>query len=254
MTDACAMSNRVCITKKEVFKINTLGKKELYKGFGYHQEFKRGIGLKYQKVFEVITDDQSILEIGCHTGSLGEALKKRGNRVWGIEINSDAAEKAKPFYEKVLVGDIEDDALWDAIIQRFDVIIFLDVLEHLVDPWKVLAKCKKLLKTKGFILISIPNVAFYAVRRGLLFGRFNYQPSGILDKTHLRFFTFHSAQRLIQDCGYEIKEWYVTLGELPFEYKLPFLKKLYDKCKPLFSKLFPNLFGAVVLFKAIPVK
>jgi hypothetical protein len=59
---------------------------------------------------------------------------------------------------------------------------------------------------------------------------------------------------MLQDCGYEIQEWYVTLSELPFEYALSFLGKLYDKCKPFFSKTFPNLFGAVILFKTIPLK
>ena len=231
-----------------------MAKKNLYNGCRYHQDLKAKVSLKYQKIFELINDDLSILDIGCHTGTLGRALKKRGNRIWGVEINSDAAEKAKQFYEKIIVGDIEDDDLWNAITQRFNVIIFLDVLEHLVDPWRVLIKSKNVLKSKGFILISIPNVAFYAVRRGLLFGKFNYQPSGILDKSHLRFFTFQSAQRLIQDCGYEIKEWYVTLSELPFEYKVPFLKKLYNAFKPLLSKRFPNLFGAVIFFKAIPIK
>jgi len=237
-----------------VTKVNSLQKKNFYKGYNYHQDFEKKVALKYQKVFELINDDQSILEVGCHTGSLGKALTKRRNRVWGVEINRNAANNAKPFYEKVLVGDIEDDNLWNAIAQRFDVILFLDVLEHLVDPWNILIKSKELLNAEGFILISIPNVAFYAIRRNLLFGRFDYRKSGILDRTHLRFFTFFSAQKLIQDCGYGIQEWHVTLSELPFEYKLSCLEKFYGKCKPLVSKTFPNLFGAVILFKAMPVK
>lgn len=228
-------------------------KKSLYTGDSYHQDFNKGLGLKYAKALELIDNDQSILDVGCHTGSLGEALQKRGNRVWGIEINRNAADKARPFYEELFVGDIEDDDLWNRITQRFDVILFLDILEHLVDPWMVLVKSKELLKAAGFILISIPNIAFYALRKNLMFGRFDYQHSGILDKTHLRFFTFHSAQKLIHDCGYAIEDWHVTFSELPFEYKIPYFKRFYQKLKPLLSRKFPNFFGEVIFFKAKPV-
>lgn len=229
-------------------------KNDFYKGFKYHQDFKTGIGLKYKKVLALIGEDQSILEIGCHTGYLGEVLKRKGNRVWGVEINNDAASKAKTFYETVFVGDIEDEDLWDAINQKFDVLLFLDVLEHLVDPWKILVKCRKFLNPEGFVLVTFPNTAFYSVRKSLFLGRFNYQDSGILDKTHLRFFTFYSARQFIKDCGYSVADWHVTYSELPLEYRLPFLKKFYNKVRPFISKRFPNLFGAVILFKAIPQK
>jgi 2-polyprenyl-3-methyl-5-hydroxy-6-metoxy-1,4-benzoquinol methylase len=229
-------------------------KNNFYTGFNYHQDFKQGMSFKYKKVSELITNDQSILEIGCHTGDFGKVLKMKGNKVWGVEINSDAAKKARPFYEKILIGDIEEPDIWDAMSQKFDVILFLDVLEHLVNPWKVLVKTKEFLNSNGCLLITLPNIAFYAVRRSLLFGRFDYRKSGILDRSHLRFFTFYSAKKMIQDCGYGIQEWYATLSELPFEHRLLFLGKFYGKCKPLFLKAFPNLFGAVMLFKTIPVK
>lgn len=222
----------------------------VYKDLKYHQEFEKGVGFKYKKVLELIKNDCSVLEIGCHTGYLGEALRRRGNKVWGVEINSEAAQKAEPFYEKIIVGDIEDDETWDKLSQKFDVILFLDVLEHLIDPWEILIRSKKILKPEGFILVTLPNIAFYAIRRSLLFGRFDYQDSGILDKTHLRFFTFYSAQELIRDCGYSIKDYYVTLSELPFEYRSPFLKSIYDRTRSFLSKHFPNIFGAVILFKA----
>lgn len=234
--------------------MSTFKKKDFYKKCYYNQDFKKGIGLKYKKVFELVRSNQSILEIGCHTGYLGEVFKKRGNRIWGIEINSDAADKAKPFYEKVLIGDIEDANLWNTVVQKFDVILFLDVLEHLVDPWRILIKSREFLNPQGFIIITLPNIAFYAIRKNLLFGRFDYQESGIIDKTHLRFFTFHSAQKFIYDCGYTIEKWLVTFTELPLEYRLPFLEQFYKKIKPLLSKFFPNLFGAVIFFKAIPKK
>ncbi len=227
-----------------------MSKKDIHKGFKYHQDLKKRVGIKYQKVLELIKNSCSVLEIGCHTGYLGEVLRKRGNKVWGVEINSEAAQRAEPFYEKIIVGDIEDDETWDKLPQKFDVILFLDVLEHLIDPWEILIKSKKFLKPEGFILVTLPNIAFYSIRRALLFGRFDYQDAGILDKTHLRFFTFHSAQELIRDCGYSIKDYYVTLSELPFEHRLPFLKGFYDRIRPFFSKYFPNLFRAVILFKA----
>ena len=228
-----------------------MSKKAFYKGLKYRQDLKKEIGLKYQKVFEIIKNDHSVLEIGCHTGYLGEVLSKTGNKVWGVEIDNEAAQKAEPFYEKIIVGDIEDKETWNKLPHNFDVILFLDVLEHLIDPWEVLIKSKRFLKPEGFILVTLPNIAFYAIRKSLLLGKFDYQDSGILDKTHLRLFTFYSAQELIRECGYSIMGYYVTLSQLPFEYRSPFLKGFYNRIRPLFSKLFPNIFGAVILFKAM---
>ncbi|RJR21276.1 MAG: class I SAM-dependent methyltransferase [Nitrospiraceae bacterium] len=232
----------------------TMGENDLYKGYHYHQDFKSGMGLKYKQVLELTRGDQSVLEVGCHSGYLGEVLKKRGNKVWGVEINREAARSAEQFYEKVFTGSIEDQNIWDAISRKYDVILFLDVLEHLVNPRSVLVKSRELLYPGGFIIATIPNVASYGVRKELLFGRYDYQDSGVLDKTHLRFFTFYSARQFIKDCGYSVVDWSVTKCDLPLEYKLPFFRPVYDWSRSFLSRSFPNLFGVVVLFKAVPQK
>ncbi len=226
-------------------------KRGLYRGCRYEQDLKGSIGPKYQKVLDLVGWDRMVLEVGCHTGYLGELLAMRRNRVWGVEINEEAARQAGGSYERVIIGDVEDEALWSRFPKDFDVILLLDVLEHLVDPWKLLDRSKEILRPEGFLLITLPNIAFYSVRKDLLRGRFEYQDSGILDRTHLRFFDFHSARKLIEGAGYRIEGWWITSSELPLEYRFPLLGRLYNPVRQWLERLFPNLFGAVILYKAV---
>lgn len=140
-----------------------------------------------------------VLEFGCNTGETSAILKNNGCRVVGVEVNEAAAKIAEGACEKIIVGDVEKDEIWQKIKGEFDVIIFADILEHLVNPDRVLRKAKKYLKKNGFVIVSLPNVANWRVRFSLLFGKFNYAPTGILDDTHLRFYTLDSAKRLISD-------------------------------------------------------
>lgn len=125
--------------------------------------------------------------------------------VTGIELNREAAEKAKEFCSQVIVGDLENLDLSDLLEPNsFDVIIFADVLEHLKEPWTVLEKGARFLKNNGYVLASIPNIAHASIIVELLNGKFDYKPLGLLDDTHLRFFTKESICRLFEKCGYVI--------------------------------------------------
>ncbi len=177
----------------------------------------------HSQIVSMVKNNSDVLEIGCSTGFMSKYLKeKKDCRVVGVEINSSAANKAKLFCKQVIVGNIEDDSVFNEIDAMFDVIIFADVLEHLVTPDKILLKIKKFLKSDGFILISIPNIAYWRIRKNLLFGKFEYTTEGILDKTHLRFFTLKSIKKMIQDCGYYIVSFGVAGGRMPI-----FLRKLW---------------------------
>ncbi len=157
------------------------------------------------KIYRLIPDGARVLDIGCHTGGFGRMLKHKGCVVTGMEINVQAAEQAKQVIDQVVTGNVEEDAPWKQLSNAFDVICFLDVLEHCREPEKVLRAGQKRLVPGGFILCSIPNVAHWTIRKSLFLGRFDYEPRGILDETHLRFFTVDSARRLLMGSGYRIE-------------------------------------------------
>ncbi len=158
-------------------------------------------------LFSVLPDKaERVLDVGCGNGALGKALKERGvaRKVVGIEINAKAASDARYNIDEVISVDIESAGL-KFEKEYFDLIIFGDVLEHLYNPWKVLAEMKAYLKKDGHILISIPNVRYYRVLCGLIFkGEFKYEEDGILDKDHIRFFTLKMLRRYAKDAGLKI--------------------------------------------------
>ncbi|OFY41551.1 MAG: hypothetical protein A2X18_06930 [Bacteroidetes bacterium GWF2_40_14] len=146
-----------------------------------------------------------ILDVGCGQGLFGYQLKQKLNaEIWGIEIDKEAGEIARTKMDKVLTGDLTD--LVRSIPDKyFDCIIFNDVLEHLADPFSALLLIKEKLSGDGIIVSSIPNVRyFYNLRDLLIKKQWKYEDAGILDKTHLRFFTQKSIIEMFISLGYEI--------------------------------------------------
>jgi O-antigen biosynthesis protein len=147
-----------------------------------------------------------VLDVGCSSGYLGEHLRQRGHRVWGIEPSSQAAEAARAVLNGVFTGTL------DAYLQEypgpgnFDVAIFADVLEHIAEPAELLRRSARLLAQDGCIAVSVPNIAHGAIRGMLLEGRWAYQDLGILDRTHLRFYSRAGFIDLLDDASYAIVE------------------------------------------------
>lgn len=154
-----------------------------------------------------------VLEVGTATGYLTSELVKLGCAVTGIEQDAQMAEIARPYCRNMCVENIEEMEF--SRLGRYDAIVFGDVIEHLRNPRAVLEKLSGLLKPGGKILISIPNVANIWVRLNLLFGRFDYGRVGILDETHLRFFTLKTAKQLVVDSGLDVISTAVTPIPLP---------------------------------------
>ncbi len=159
-------------------------------------------------LIELIPDHaRRILDVGCGVGKTGQILREKGfEEIFGVEINIKAGQQAKSFYQEVVIGDIEKDVL---PFSRgfFDCILYGDVLEHLVDPWKVLRNHREILKDDGIIICSIPNIRYYKVLKPLILdGRWEYVDLGILDRTHLRFFTLKTIEDMFRETGYEIKK------------------------------------------------
>jgi 2-polyprenyl-3-methyl-5-hydroxy-6-metoxy-1,4-benzoquinol methylase len=159
-------------------------------------------------VLRMVGSDKRVLELGCAQGSMTKVFAQRGCRVTCVEIDADAAQLAKEWADEVIVGDLDtmdvSAALGDA---RFDVIVAADVLEHLRDPRRVLDACLEHLDRNGEVVLSIPNIAHGDLRLALLQGEFEYRQVGLLDETHLRFFTRQSLERFLADSDLVVLEW-----------------------------------------------
>ncbi|AOR24014.1 bifunctional glycosyltransferase family 2 protein/class I SAM-dependent methyltransferase [Clostridium taeniosporum] len=147
-----------------------------------------------------------VLEVGCGAGATLIELKNKFKNVetYGIEINEKAAEIAKGI-SNIIVGNIENMEI-SYKENFFDYIILGDVLEHLINPWEVMGKLKRYLKLSGKIIASIPNLIHITIIRDILNGKFTYTDQGILDRTHLRFFTLEEIRKLFTVTGYEIND------------------------------------------------
>ena len=153
---------------------------------------------------------ERVLDVGCGAGATLHWLKQSGRcRVGvGLEMMESAAAIARGRVDQVIVGDANllVDTAFDA--HSFDVVLCLDVLEHLVDPWTFVAKLPRLLKPGGLVIASLPNVRHLRVVLPLLLaGRWRYESSGILDRTHLRFFTRETALELLSGGGLKLQQW-----------------------------------------------
>jgi len=147
-----------------------------------------------------------LLDIGCGAGNFGASLKKNSDvEIWGIEFSSKAAQIASKKLDHVITGDV-NQSISNLPNNYFDCIVFNDVLEHLVDPYGLLPKIKNLLSKDGMVVASIPNVRHTSVLWDLLVHKeWKYAESGVLDKTHLRFFTKKSILRMFDQAGYDCK-------------------------------------------------
>jgi SAM-dependent methyltransferase len=143
-----------------------------------------------------------VLDVGCGAGHLGRLLKERGHHVTGLELVPEAAAEARTRLDLVVTADVEAGLPFDA--DSFDAVIFADLLEHLVDPWRVLREAAAVLAPGGVVVASVPNVQNLDVLRRLLRGRWDYRERGILDRGHLRFFTLSTIRDLFAQAGLTI--------------------------------------------------
>ena len=151
-------------------------------------------------------DAQRILEVGCNDGTFCTTLRRSDRELWGVELNPEAGEKAKKVCDHVLIGDFNE--VFSQLPQNyFDCVIFNDVLEHIYSPWDTVRDVKLLLSPTGVLVSSIPNFRYISnlITEILFEGEFRYKPEGgVLDDTHIRFFTPKSMRRMFREQGYEV--------------------------------------------------
>lgn len=164
-------------------------------------------GTSHALMAELVGANKRVLDVGCDTGYLGRVLIGSGNQVSGVEVNPVSAEEAAKHLDRVVVRDLEDGELAEDFPPgSFDVVLFGDVLEHLRDPVAVLRQARPVLAPGGSVVISVPNIAHGDVRLALLQGRFDYTKVGLLDDTHLKFFTRDSLVTLLHDAGFVLSD------------------------------------------------
>ena len=150
-----------------------------------------------------IPPGSTVLDVGCGPGVVARALTARGCKVWGLEREPARANSARNHCVEVLEADVEAVSLSEEFAGRsFDVVLFLDVLEHLRDPQAALAGAEAVLAPGGRVLLSVPNVTHGALRLELLSGKFRYRASGLLDRGHLRFFDADGLDAMIRQAGF----------------------------------------------------
>jgi 2-polyprenyl-3-methyl-5-hydroxy-6-metoxy-1,4-benzoquinol methylase len=153
---------------------------------------------------------KSILDVGCSDGSLGKAIKLYDKKiiVHGIEIHPGMANSAKEKIDRVFVGGAQKEIEnLISLKNKYDCIIFADILEHLINPWEVLQRSKQLLNNNGKIIISVPNINYYQTFINLFVKRYwPYEDRGIHDRTHLRFFTKKNIMEMLDNSDLEIEK------------------------------------------------
>jgi 2-polyprenyl-3-methyl-5-hydroxy-6-metoxy-1,4-benzoquinol methylase len=145
-----------------------------------------------------------VLDVGCAEGANAEGLRAAGaTRIAGVELDESFAEAARGRLDEVVTGSVEDELPWKPA--SFDTILCYDVLEHLRDPWTVLARLHGLLRPGGRVHVALPNARHTSLWLPLVLGgRFAYAPEGVLDVTHLRFFARRDAEELVRGAGFDV--------------------------------------------------
>jgi methionine biosynthesis protein MetW len=214
----------------------------------------RGLGGSHRTILEEVQGGSRVLDVGCATGYLGALLAARGCEVVGVEQDERSADVARAGGLEVITGDIESTADRERIPRGFDFVVLGDVLEHLRDPWDALAFAAELLAPRGVVVASIPNVAAWPVRLELLRGRFEYADFGLLDRTHLRFFTRASAHEMVHGAGFRIeRERFVHLERRPGPLRraLPVPMSIFDAT---LARLLPGLFAQQFVLRLSPAR
>lgn len=155
----------------------------------------------------MIPSNSYVLELGCATGFHTKYLKsKKKCTVIGNEIDKLASKEARKYAKKVIVGSLNTNEVWKKIkeLGPYDVVFASSIIEHLDNPWDILRKIHTVLKPKGKLILTVPNIAFWRARLRLFLGIWEYEEYGIFDKTHTKFFTVFSMRKALKDAGFTV--------------------------------------------------
>ena len=174
------------------------------KTYPYMEEVNDGILREFHRLLPLTG---RVLDVGCGRAALGEAVGALGWEVWGVEQSAEACATATRRLHRLIEADLHDS---DRVLAglgdtRFDGLIFSDVLEHVYDPRGTLEKYLEFVKPGGRVFVSVPNAVVWTNRLRLMCGRVEYADTGVMDRTHIRFFTFRTARRLVEATGCQVE-------------------------------------------------
>lgn len=191
------------------------------------------------------------LDLGCGAGDNARLLHERGWRVTGVTLSSGERERAAPFCDAVYTADLEEP-LPAEVGAGYDVVLLSHVLEHLVRPELALASARRALAPEGRLVVALPNVLFYPIRLKALFGRFEYTPHGIMDETHVHFYTFRSGAELLDRHGFQVLEARASGGFPLWKLRRLLPDSWIERIHAAAAHCRPGLFGWQLLYLARP--
>lgn len=196
-----------------------------------------------------------VLDIGCGAGDNANALKRMGKEVDGVSISTTEISIAEKYLRNAYVYNLENGLPPNIPDNTYDVVICSHVLEHIGFPQSLMKDLKRVLKPSGILIVALPNVFYYRFRLQLLLGEFKTADSGIWDYTHLRWYSFRSAGKLLMDHNFEIVVATVS-GEMPFSRLLRHVlpKGWRETIYKLLTKISKGLFGFQLVYKAANIK
>jgi 2-polyprenyl-3-methyl-5-hydroxy-6-metoxy-1,4-benzoquinol methylase len=219
-----------------------------------HYPIKHSRSSSHYYARRMVGSNQDVLDIGAGEGFFAAELAGNGNRIVGIDNRLTPAETSR--FEQYFTADLEEGIapmVRQLAGKVFDRVLLLDVLEHLRRPEQILRQAHEVLKRDGLLIVSLPNIANIYVRLMLLFGRFDYSERGLLDRTHIRFFTRKTARHLLESNGYSILEEQQTV--IPLELVLGWspdnwLMKALNRVLAFTTWMLPGLFGYQLMYVA----
>lgn len=165
---------------------------------------RKGLSPTHLATLALIPSNVSVLELGPASGYMTRELAERGCTIDAIELDPADAARARPFCRTLVVGSAEDPSSYVELTGPYRVVLMADVLEHLKSPERTLEHVRSRLSADGIAIVSLPNIAHWKVRLDLLRGDFHYKDSGVLDRTHLRFYTRETAEALFRAHGFDL--------------------------------------------------
>lgn len=190
--------------------------------YPYMEEVNEGIVREFRRISPTTG---RALDVGCGRGQLGEAVRALGWEIWGIEHDEQACETAESRLDRAIRADLNDREAVRRMLgdTRFDALIFSDVLEHLYDPRTAIERYLEHAAPSARVFVSVPNAVVWTNRFQWFLGRVRYEDTGVMDRTHIRFFTFDTAKELVRACGCTIE--HVASTPHIVRAALPLLKK-----------------------------
>lgn len=185
-------------------------------------KYETDINLEFENTMTImlneIENNSVVLEFGPASGRLTKHLKEKcGCKMYIVELDEEAGKIAAQYAEDAVIGDIEKYEWVEKFAGvKFDYVLFADVLEHLYHPEKVLEKVKEILKPEGYIIMSLPNIAHNSIIIDLLDNKFEYKNTGLLDNTHIRFWTYDNIENMLKELSLKVDVKYATYTQVGF--------------------------------------